>query len=724
MCVVAPHILPSELSRAKDMDRTKCMTPLAAEVIERIARSSELEQAIGGDSAGHLVQRAQAVYSALGDPGCVRVPAAVAELVRDCVTLPSWADPGFEGGDGEFCWAFGPAVAEIIAASVAAVAGLTEPGCLPDWTLYYEEIFNILENLGRELDSMGPYLFAGLGRVAGGNAYYKQHFCQMPASNWETIHAQFPQPAGRSRSKESSCNGFGSQDARDDPSKTRLQVALQAICGWSLAAVARIVGYERFSPRVLWEWGSQDALWVIVLAKGALTLEDRRNVTLPLSELLGISDATLLAAPSDLAYLQDAVLAAVFGLSSADVAFASEVNAADDSGDFANSKTISMRESELALHRATLASTVCHANLVGPIIRAAAREGISWSRRAQLVSFFVDLLQPSLSPSEGEPAWAAREPCNLAGRIYPVEGVARGSQVLSQARSAASELGPTFAWHAEELWGLLSSVPPEAAASSSSAPLGFVQNCANLAVVVPCAGAEFARLLHHCVLATSDLQADLEVVVSLCVLAANAALRPGLNGDGGLSDALTSMPLRPQREHIAERMMAWRGPVNRPGIAEWLEYLRQADLVSFGQGHQLEPPREAAPSLEPCPMPAPTAVSCTNGGLSPGGLAPSGLRELLQGAPRELRCSLDGGLLVDPVRSPGGQVFERAVLSQTLAANGGRCPFSGEPLTLSECCRDSDLRRRAVAWVRGQRGAKPTRPLGFAGATKIAGAAS
>merc|ERR1712232_873989 len=80
-----------------------------------------------------------------------------------------------------------------------------------------------------------------------------------------------------------------------------------------------------------------------------------------------------------------------------------------------------------------------------------------------------------------------------------------------------------------------------------------------------------------------------------------------------------------------------------------------------------------------------------------------GMRDLLHSAPAGLRCTLDGRLLTDPVRSPDGHVFERSVLAQALAKRDGICPVTGKTLSLTDCHRDADLRRDALAWLRAQR---------------------
>lgn len=67
--------------------------------------------------------------------------------------------------------------------------------------------------------------------------------------------------------------------------------------------------------------------------------------------------------------------------------------------------------------------------------------------------------------------------------------------------------------------------------------------------------------------------------------------------------------------------------------------------------------------------------------------------------PTAFRCGLDGKLLVDPMRTPQGYVFERSGLQRYLYANG-RCPVTGHPLQLEQCMRDGSLRREILLWVR------------------------
>ncbi|CAE7853110.1 LIN, partial [Symbiodinium microadriaticum] len=96
-----------------------------------------------------------------------------------------------------------------------------------------------------------------------------------------------------------------------------------------------------------------------------------------------------------------------------------------------------------------------------------------------------------------------------------------------------------------------------------------------------------------------------------------------------------------------------------------------------------------APPLPPAPTkadkPTPTAP---------------GLRDIVQNAPKELRCALDSKLLCDPVTTPGGIVFERSTLARWLQTHGATCPITGVALCLEECQRCPELRRQVTEWVR------------------------
>lgn len=81
---------------------------------------------------------------------------------------------------------------------------------------------------------------------------------------------------------------------------------------------------------------------------------------------------------------------------------------------------------------------------------------------------------------------------------------------------------------------------------------------------------------------------------------------------------------------------------------------------------------------------------------------PAGLSDLIFHAPDQFRCALDGQLMMDPVRTPQGLVFERSRLVQLLAGAEGKCPCTGEDLRLDDCFRVPELRMQILRWVRSQ----------------------
>merc|ERR1712107_81622 len=85
----------------------------------------------------------------------------------------------------------------------------------------------------------------------------------------------------------------------------------------------------------------------------------------------------------------------------------------------------------------------------------------------------------------------------------------------------------------------------------------------------------------------------------------------------------------------------------------------------------------------------------------------TGLRDLVQNAPEEFRCRLDGKLLCDPVVSPGGVVFERMSLISWQQAYGEVCPITGASLKADECQRSPELRKKVTAWVRAHGRRRP-----------------
>eukprot|EP00931_Biecheleriopsis_adriatica_P006813 TRINITY_DN108166_c0_g1_i1.p1 TRINITY_DN108166_c0_g1~~TRINITY_DN108166_c0_g1_i1.p1 ORF type:complete len:628 (+),score=153.41 TRINITY_DN108166_c0_g1_i1:38-1885(+) len=249
--------------------------PLAA--VARIAASDELLAAIGPVYLEPLHLRVAQAEAALSSrsPG-----AALYELARHCIGLPNAVDDGFDDGtfeaagvpaseaeDNEDCgWDFGIAVAEAIAAALAAFAACV--ACDRE-----AELTDLVERLSLDLDFFSAHLFGGLRRL------------------------------GEAQSVSQATD--------------RLLLALQRICVWAMVALGRAVGYQQFSAAVLWEWACRDALWTAVLSKGVLSAGS-----------VCVRNEPCLV-PEDAQELRQAVLKAFVGLASPEMAFLSQAGGND-----------------------------------------------------------------------------------------------------------------------------------------------------------------------------------------------------------------------------------------------------------------------------------------------------------------------------------------------------------------------------------------------------------
>merc|ERR1711957_526901 len=74
---------------------------------------------------------------------------------------------------------------------------------------------------------------------------------------------------------------------------------------------------------------------------------------------------------------------------------------------------------------------------------------------------------------------------------------------------------------------------------------------------------------------------------------------------------------------------------------------------------------------------------------------------LLCEAPEEYRCALDGRLCQDPVRTPGGILYERASIFSWLGTGFNRrvCPVTGVPLHVNELADDTCLAECIAQWA-------------------------
>ncbi|RLO05147.1 hypothetical protein DYB28_006131, partial [Aphanomyces astaci] len=69
-----------------------------------------------------------------------------------------------------------------------------------------------------------------------------------------------------------------------------------------------------------------------------------------------------------------------------------------------------------------------------------------------------------------------------------------------------------------------------------------------------------------------------------------------------------------------------------------------------------------------------------------------------EAVPAEFKCAITHKLLVDPVKSPYGHVFERSVIEKWIQDYGHRCPISGEPLGLAQLTPQVQLKDDIASW--------------------------
>lgn len=70
--------------------------------------------------------------------------------------------------------------------------------------------------------------------------------------------------------------------------------------------------------------------------------------------------------------------------------------------------------------------------------------------------------------------------------------------------------------------------------------------------------------------------------------------------------------------------------------------------------------------------------------------------------PEDMRCAIDGKVMVNPVRSPYGHCFEKKTLERWIANCGSVCPISQKPLRMEECLPDAEMKKRVVKFLKGQ----------------------
>lgn len=70
--------------------------------------------------------------------------------------------------------------------------------------------------------------------------------------------------------------------------------------------------------------------------------------------------------------------------------------------------------------------------------------------------------------------------------------------------------------------------------------------------------------------------------------------------------------------------------------------------------------------------------------------------------PEDMRCAMDGKVMINPVVSPYGHRFERKTLERWMANVGSVCPITQQALRIDQCEPDAEMKKRIVRFLKGQ----------------------
>lgn len=588
---------------------------VAVQRLLRCVSSPKLAEFAAPDSIAILQRRALSTLQNLPNQGDELLPEAAKEVCTlSALSVALAAEVGLSSAE----------VAELVSMGLAVAAALFalpgqsnqehlggHPKAVDD-PLMLDLITTALEPLGAVLDCFAVDIFSGLRRL--------EDFLR---PRWNSVESKFV---------------FGALEAEGEGALAKLYLAevrhyyaLQGVCIWSLALAVRAAGHGQFTAPWLWEFASSDPFCAVILAKGSLCFCE------------GTCEESPIQAPCDLPALKEAILRAVFGLSSPDVAF---LDSADNSD-----VPIEMQNKHLARHRASLASVVADCALLDCLTVCPWGPDVSYL--PAFASFLADLLGSCTDPST----------------------IPYGDTLMQQIRHCS-----------KELWEILS--------ETSHPTRGFLEHCAALAYRSAPSPEKSAVLLQAGVQASVETDSHSHIchLASLIAFASNAGCIPA---DYPSLVQVISNAAPDARQRVAGRLQCWRGcPLQTDMLSQWTALLGEP-VVEESVDSPLKDTK-TSPLSVPSPARAQELPSSALGSIG-------GLRKLVGSPPPEFRCMLDGGLLVDPVRSPSGHVFERSALTRALETSKGCCPITGAPLALNDCQRDAELRVQILRWVRESR---------------------
>lgn len=440
--------------------------------------------------------------------------------------------------------------------------------------------------------------------------------------------------------------------------------ALQELSAWLLCVVFRAVGYGAVTSRILLEFANRDPFCLCALLGGLLSAKPGNGCL-----------------PHDAHELQSVALGALCGLTAPELAF--PPGALLEEG-----RSIEEQNSAFAAYLKVLYAATVDTGLIGVAIKAALRDahgGASGSPRcaAQVLAFVAALVLQAEAPSGADATqgdwlqqrWRLRD--EVFRRVDALGSLLH--TILDSVEQVAAERRELVANCAVLAAGLAAHAQEREAEVYEQD--GFTLACR--ALLAACLGDGFS----------ADISTA-PFLASLVALAANV-------GDLEMYHAHLAQriqQLRPEERAWARARLAAKAD---GGVRLPIHGASQALACTLFDGPPsstaLLPPAAPVkpPTAPPTPPEAAAGAAVTAAGRQPG------LRDLVQNAPKEFRCALDGKLLCDPVVSPAGVVFERSTLARWLQKHGPQCPITGTALAIEDCHRSAEIRKSTAQWVRG-----------------------
>eukprot|EP00435_Cladocopium_sp_Y103_P055739 s905_g18.t1 len=414
--------------------------------------------------------------------------------------------------------------------------------------------------------------------------------------------------------------------------------ALQELSAWLMCVLFRALGYASVTASSLMEFVNHDLLCLCSLLRGLFAVR--------------ADDSSL---PHDTSEIQGVALGALCGLTAPDLAFPRSDGSEGD---------IHEQNRSLHFYLEVLGAAMVETGVLESAVDAALARSSRFPKEgaatgSKLIQFLASLLAQVATPSHDDPQSPLLK---LRADVHRI------ADKLGRLLEAVAAQGFN---HPMNLRELVASCACLAAALVLQS--GMSEGCSDDHFTLSC------RLL-----VTSCDAEDLgcaEASDRAAMLAALGALASNVGDLEYISPRLSEHISRLSADDLARaRMRLTRH--DRHGLV--LTAAGDSLLALFGTAPvpQEVAPHDAAPKSPPAAKP--------------------GLRDIVQNAPKELRCALDEKLLCDPVVSPGGVIFERSTLARWLQKHGNTCPVTGEGLCLEDCSRSPELRKKVTEWVRGE----------------------